>query len=155
MKILHLDGGYKLYEDGRLWSSKRNRFLNQYNNYDGYPTYKLYNKHCSVHRLLAEAFIPNPDNLPQVNHIDGNKENNSLDNLEWCTSRQNLHHAMDNGLHNWGRMAIIAEPMNKGDVGYVFKSQRNAEKKGFNQTNISACITGKREYHRDYTWRKL
>ena len=55
-------------------------------------------KQFYVHRLIAEHFIPNPDNLPQVNHIDGNKLNNSLDNLEWVTVQDNVIHAYKNGL---------------------------------------------------------
>ena len=51
-----------------------------------------------IHRLVAKAFIPNPDNLPEVNHKDGNKANNQSFNLEWCTRRQNAKHAVDSGL---------------------------------------------------------
>ena len=51
-----------------------------------------------IHRLVALAFIPNPDNLPQVNHIDGNKLNASVDNLEWCTSKHNVQHSWSTGL---------------------------------------------------------
>ena len=59
----------------------------------------IYSK--KLHRLMAEAFIPNPDNLPYINHKDGNKLNCNLDNLEWCTASYNRQHAVDNGLVVW------------------------------------------------------
>lgn len=55
-------------------------------------------KHIAVHRLLGKAFIPNPENKPQINHIDGNPRNNSLDNLEWVTAQENVSHAYETGL---------------------------------------------------------
>ena len=55
-------------------------------------------KNFLIHRLVAKAFIDNPYNLPQINHIDCNKLNNNADNLEWCTQKQNLEHAFKNGL---------------------------------------------------------
>lgn len=63
-------------------------------------------KSIKVHRLVALAFVPNMDNKPQVNHIDGNKLNNSANNLEWATARENIKHAWDTGLNESKRLAI-------------------------------------------------
>lgn len=76
----------------------------------GYLRVSMYNcygiKVISVHRLVAKAFIPNPNNLPQINHKDGNKTNNSVDNLEWCNNQYNQLHAIKNGLVNHAKKVI-------------------------------------------------
>jgi len=86
--------GYQISSWGRVRSV--NGILKPYENFKGYLKVGLMKdgKCCKkrVNRLVAQAFIPNPYNLPQVNHIDGNKQNNSFTNLEWVTNEQNAHH---------------------------------------------------------------
>jgi hypothetical protein len=100
---------YIVNADGSVFSKYSNKLLNTTDNGRGYFNVKLQYpmeqtggvktyKTLYVHRLVAEAFIPNPDNHQQVNHIDGNKANNSLSNLEWCTPLQNTAHAIATGL---------------------------------------------------------
>ena len=73
----------------------------------GYPSYResINNKKCRVyvHRKVAETYIPNPHNKPCVNHIDGNKENNDVSNLEWVTHKENSQHASKMGLNDYQR----------------------------------------------------
>ena len=88
-------------EDGQIWSKRSNRFL-KLSLSNGYLTTntKIGGRTVCLraHRLVAEAYIPNPDNKPYVNHKDGNKQNNHVSNLEWCTAKENVQHAYDTGL---------------------------------------------------------
>lgn len=92
---------YVVYSDGRVWSKKNNRFLKVADR-RGYKRVILYSKagptSFNVHRLVAVAFIPNPENKPQINHKNGIKEDNRLENLEWVTARENQQHCSDKGL---------------------------------------------------------
>jgi len=73
-------------------------------------------KKFSVHRLVAQAFIPNPESKPQVNHIDGVKTNNNVSNLEWVTNYENAYHAIDMGLHNNKGARNGNSKLNRDDV---------------------------------------
>lgn len=84
-------GGYLINKAGWVWSEKKSRWLT--NKWKGTKKIAGY-----IHRILAELFIINPDNLPEVNHIDGNKLNNTITNLEWCSHRDNMTHAFKTGL---------------------------------------------------------
>lgn len=94
---------YRIFPDGKIYALHLDRFVSEYSSRDGYKkvTLRLDNKErksYSVHRLVALAYINNPENKPTVNHIDGNKENNIVENLEWATRSEQVQHAWDNGL---------------------------------------------------------
>lgn len=96
---------YLISKSGKIYSSMTKKFLKYEITKQGYCKVKLNDRRIgrfigyTVHRLVALQFIPNPKNLPQINHKDGNKLNNSVYNLEWCTSEYNIRHAKENRLY--------------------------------------------------------
>jgi hypothetical protein len=96
------EGLYSIGTNGEVYSKRRLIALKQTQDFGGYMQVTLCvnqkRKTHSVHRLVALTFIPNPLGLPQVNHIDGNKLNNCVDNLEWCDQSTNMQHAYKMGL---------------------------------------------------------
>lgn len=105
-EIKDFEGLYGVDECGNVHSYRTNKILSQYNNTIGYKKvdlfkdgrkYKLY-----VHRLVAEAFIPNPNNYKEVNHIDCNRSNNTVNNLEWCDRSTNMKHVWSKGARSKG-----------------------------------------------------
>ena len=93
---------YSISNLGNVYSSKRNRILKPTNTTKGYVQVHLSKNgnvvNAPIHRLVAKAFIANPFNKPQVNHIDGDKHNNRVENLEWRTNSENQKHAIKLGL---------------------------------------------------------
>lgn len=95
---------YRITKSGKVWSMKHRRFLKPELHNTGYYRVTLWSSilnhpvHVLLHRLIAQTFIPNPRNLPYVNHKDGNKKNCSISNLEWCTAEYNTRHAIKTGL---------------------------------------------------------
>ena len=115
--IEQFKGEYQISNFGRIRNYRTKKVLKNYISPEGYICNSL--RHSKeerthtvrVHRLIAEAFIPNPNNYPIINHIDGNKQNNNIENLEWCTAQHNIQHSFDNGLQ---------EPTNIILVGYDY-----------------------------------
>ena len=91
---------YSVSNYGRVYSKRRDKFLKLCVNSSNYKKCVLKGKNLYVHRLVAQAFLENPNNLEEVNHKDGNKWNNNVDNLEWVSKSENAKHAFDLGLRN-------------------------------------------------------
>ena len=139
--------GKKYFRPGRILSltEKENGYLSVslWKNNKGHSLY--------VHRLVGKAFIPNPNNLPTINHKDGNKQNNNVSNLEWMTYYDNNEHAIKHGLrhdnHNNKKMStrVIAETLD-GKMKKEFPSMREAERE-LHLANGSVHIAIKKGWH--------
>ena len=141
---------------------QRGSEIKPYINKQGYRTVVLHNngkhKMCRICRLVAETFIQNPQNLPQVNHKDENKGNDEKENLEWCTclynlTYKNLHHRRNN--KNNKKSKPVAQ-IKDGKIIKVFPSIREVERVlGFQNGNISQCCNGKTKTSYGYEWSYL
>lgn len=103
LPIAHFENRYKITSEGNVLNLANNTYLTPIKNPNGYYKVGLASgdgkmKQISIHTLVAKHFIPNPYDYPQVNHIDGDKTNNHVSNLEWCTHQQNVQHAFRTGL---------------------------------------------------------
>jgi hypothetical protein len=105
----------------RKWGEKYKKLkqrINEYKSVNIYTGSVASKKNMKVHRMIAECYIPNPDNKPQVNHIDGDKLNNHYTNLEWVTREENLNHAKKNGLYPRG-VEHQTSKFTKKDIEYI------------------------------------
>lgn len=113
-----------------------------------------------IHRIVAEAFINNPENKKQVNHIDGVKTNNKLSNLEWSTNSENQKHAYDTGLkkQNFGVEASAFKSKisvyKDGEHLYDLAGSKELIEYGYSPQNVSAVILGKRTTHMGCTFKR-
>lgn len=164
MKILNIDNrniGVK--EDGIIYY--KCALKSQFKNDSGYMKIAFWKKSYYVHRLVAMAFIPNPDNKETVNHINGIKTDNRVENLEWSTYAENNKHAKDTGLNKGGGVSffkgkrgsnrVFSKKVNMLDMDgkYIrtFDSYRLASDfVGGDHSAIGRCVKGKSKFHKGY-----
>lgn len=124
-------------------------------------------KRAYIHRLVAQYFIPNPENKPFINHIDNDPSNNSADNLGWCTHQENMDWAKSQGRTKWNKeacdklhktmektyVAVIGENIKTGEKLY-FEKLNDVKKAGFQPSCVCYCCKGKRgiRQHKGYRW---
>lgn len=153
--IVGYENMYQISNYGRLKSFKpKEKILSLSPNKNGYIEKQLYKKgkykSKKIHRLVAEAFIPNPNNLPEVNHKDGDKTNNCVNNLEWVTTKQN----------NWHRYNVLRKTWSSDkrvvciETGKIYNSITIASKDtNINDGSISKVCHNKRKTAGGYHWR--
>jgi HNH endonuclease/NUMOD4 motif len=142
---------YEVSMYGKVRNKNTGRILKNGLTPKGYVRIGIDQKKYFVHRLVAETFIPNPDNKLQVNHKDGDKTNNYVDNLEWCTNTENMAHAKENNLN---RSRSVVQYNLKGEYITTHKSVTEAAI-AVNGTDsiIARVCRGKRTHHKGFIWR--
>ena len=152
------EGLYQISNLGRVKRVTTGRILKGGKDKDGYLMVKLYKNNIrsnkKIHRLVAEAFIPNPENKPQVNHADENKTNNSLDNLEWMTAKENINHGTHNErVSKTMSIPIIATNLKTGESQEFYGASECARQLGLYQQHISAVLKGILKQTKGYTFK--
>ena len=158
-KLKSLKFLYEIDSTGELRNVKSKKVVKGYVEKNGYVRVRIENKclggvvRTTIHRLVAEAFIPNPENKPEVNHIDSNRSNNDVSNLEWVTSSENTIHAINNGrLAAWGNASkpIIATELSTGKT--IHYNTISQAERALNTRHITDVLKGKRNSAKGYTF---
>lgn len=144
--IENYEGLYAVTPEGDVWSYKSKKFLKPQADKDGYLRICLYKdgqkKTCRIHRLVAGAYLPNPEGLPQVDHIDNIKTHNYLNNLQWITNRDNSRKANNKPILQYDLNGNFIREWNCAtDVG------KEA------QANINHCLAGRQKTAYGYIWK--
>lgn len=146
-------GDYQISNYGRVYSVKSHKYLSQTIVGKGYLRVHLWRdgikKGELVHRLVAIHFLDNPNNLPQVNHKDENKENNCVDNLEWITAKENSNY----GTVQERKAKACEKAIKCIELDKIFQSTKiAAQELELNAPNITACLKGRQKTCGGFHW---
>ena len=159
--IPNYNGDYLASEDGRIYSTLINKYLKPYKDKKGYMVVHLKDGIKKVHRLIAMTFLDNPDNLPQVNHRDENKENNRVENLEWCDNKYNSNYGTKGErlskalINNDERSKKVLQYTRDGKLVKEWPSVMEAERNGYIHCHIVRCCNNVKGFktHKGYIWK--
>lgn len=168
--IIGYEGLYQVSNMGRVKSLNYNhtgteRVLKAIKGKYGYLKVNLYKdgkkKPHYVHRIVAQTFIPNPNNLSEVNHMDERPENNMAENLEWVSHKENINYgtrterALKLQINHPSKSKPVLQYTPKGELVREWSSAREAGRNGFHQGGISQCCNGKYgcNTHKGYVWK--
>lgn len=150
------EGLYQVSNQGRVKNVMRDKLRASHNNGCGYLMILLCKdgkkKPFYVHRLVAQEFIPNPDNLPEVNHKDECKTNNVVENLEWCSSRYNMNFGTARERTSLKQQKKVYQYTKNDELVAVFNGVNQCKELGFEPSCISQCCNGIRRTHKGYKW---
>ncbi len=147
---------YYVSSDGFVYSDKTSRILNPNISDHGYhfvrPCKNGKAKRMSIHRCVALTYIPNPDNKPKINHKNGIKSDNRVENLEWATASEDTQHAMDTGLYK-GKKAVIRYDLKGNELNRYTCAAEAERDTDVSATKIAAVCRGKRQFTGGFVWR--
>ena len=156
--IKDYEGLYQVSSFGRVKSFYTNRILKGSEDSWGYLQVKLYKNgiksNKKMHRLVAQSFIPNPENKPEVNHIDENKTNNKLSNLEWSTAKENSNHGTrTERMAKTRSIPIIATNIKTGESQEFYGAAECARQSGLDNSHIAKVLKGRYKQTGGYTFK--
>lgn len=134
---------YEIYPDGRIFSKITNKFLKPSITAQGYLRIRYGSGFAYVHRLVAEKYIPNPNNLPQINHKNEDKTDNRVENLEWCDEKYNTRYSKAKKVYCYNK---------DGELVKVYNTSTDTKLDGFNDGSVRNVCAGRKYTHHGYTF---